>query len=217
MEPSLPPSDLNPLETAPLLRNIFANDSNSTADKISLALLVISENLDKPISKEKLALYESELENFSAPQLEYAFTVVLRHDTFWPPIARLRALVGCSTEQENAREALHWCLNFLRLFGAKGEPRLSCYREEEGPDGRLRMVMWKEAEWPPAIEPVLVRTLEILGAGDRAKGFEALAAHPLLATLSEMDPAWLRREIEGQFRSAYDRAKSEQASLVVSP
>lgn len=215
MAMALTPYEPSPQVTLRSLRTCFADKRLSVTEQIPLALTVLSVHWDKPLSETMIELYQDMLSPYPTDQVERAFVTAIERDTFWPVLARMRELCGAPTAAQEAKEALAWCLAYIRNYGVEGRSKPPVVHSKLV-DGREQLVTIRPAEHPPDIHPLLFRTLTLLGLGeDHRNGLACLASHPGLSkweTEMRMEPCWVAEKLEERFASAFERARVSPAA-----
>ena len=181
--------------------------------KLSNAVALLREMLDKEPNPKQQELWARALRNFGEAQLAEAFNWVSLTSKGWPTLGDI---TECIFDAEFAAD-LRWLLRNLARHGAEWKERPAVYGDRWRKPG-AHMDDWQpgplleEAEPAPAIPSRLFQSLAILGAGTTTEGLHILSRHPAIKSnaLVGDEAAKVKFQIERDFKAAWLMARRRE-------
>ena len=174
-----------------LWRKCWPSDLQSPDDHvkgIAVALTMLSETLDRKLSKRASDLYMAVLEDLTPSQVLRGFVRASLESRYFPTPSELLVHCGISSPSANDRSealgALGTLIQAMRKHGSQLKPIQGKLLSTKDTDGLEIIDPQKYHYEPPTLPPVMpervMRTLTALGFGEPAAGRMYVAGHPAI-------------------------------------
>lgn len=181
--------------------------------KLSNAVALLREMLDKEPNPKQQELWARALRNFGEAQLAEAFNWVSLTSKGWPTLGDI---TECIFDAEFAAD-LRWLLRNLARHGVEWKERPAVYGDRWRKPG-AHMDDWQpgklleEAQCSPPISDRLETALRTISAGNTHDGLHILSRHPAIKsnTLAGDEAAKVKFQIERDFKAAWLMARRRE-------